>query len=258
MLMPVFSAEYAEAFVLVLLRVSTIIVMMPILGHRTVPARVKAGLSLIISFLIFPFVRQAIPAISPHLIPLIFQMAGEVMIGAIIGFAVKIVFTGIQYAGELIGLQMGFSMANVLDPVNNINVSIVSEMQYLMALLIFLSINGHHIFITAITDSYRILQPLSFHMTGPLAQAILVYSKDLFVIAVKASAPIIAVMLFTNLGMALIARTVPQINILIVGFPLQISVGLIFLGLTMPIFLKVVETYFVNLEGQINTLMRLM
>ncbi|MBN1547375.1 MAG: flagellar biosynthetic protein FliR [Syntrophaceae bacterium] len=258
MLMPVFSAEYAQAFVLVLLRVSTIIVMMPILGHKTVPVRVKAGLSLIISFLIFPFVRQTIPAISPNLIPMIFQMAGEVMIGLILGFAVKIVFTGIQYAGELIGLQMGFSMANVLDPVNNINVSIISEMQYLMALLIFLSINGHHVFITAITDSYRILQPLGFHISGPLTQAILLYAKEIFVIAVKAAAPIIAVMLFANLGMALIARTVPQINILIVGFPLQIAVGLIFLGLTMPIFLKVIETYFVSLEGQMNTLMKLM
>jgi flagellar biosynthetic protein FliR len=82
-----------------MLRVSTIIVMMPILGHKTVPVQIKAGLSLVIALLIFPFVKQTIPAISPDLIPLIFQMAGEVMVGLIIGFAVKIVFTGIQYAG---------------------------------------------------------------------------------------------------------------------------------------------------------------
>lgn len=258
MIMPVFSADGVQAFVLVMLRVSTIIVMMPILGHKTVPVQIKAGLSLVIALLIFPFVKQTIPAISPDLIPLIFQMAGEVMVGLIIGFAVKIVFTGIQYAGELIGMQMGFSMANVLDPMNNINVSIISEMQYLMALLIFLSINGHHVFITTIADSYKIVKPLGFHVTGPLTQAIAAYSKDIFIIAVKASAPLIAVMLFTNLGMALIARTVPQINILIVGFPLQISVGLIFLGLTMPIFLRVMETYFISLEGEMNMLMKLM
>jgi len=258
LLMPLFNAESVQQFVLVLLRVSTILVMMPILGHKTVPVRIKAGLSLVITFLIFPFVRKVIPAVSPDFIPMILQMAEEVMVGVVIGFAVKVVFTGIQYAGELIGLQMGFSMANVLDPMNNINVSIISEMQYLMALLIFLSINGHHVFIMVIADSYRILTPFGFHMTGPLAQAILTLSQNIFVIAVKASAPVIAVMLFTNLGMALIARTVPQINILIVGFPLQISVGLIFLGLSMPIFLRVIETYFINLEEQMFMLIKLM
>jgi len=256
--MPLFNAESVQQFVLILIRVSTILVMMPILGHKTVPIRVKAGLSLVITFLIFPFVRKVIPSVSPDLIPMILQMAGEIMVGIVIGFAVKVVFTGIQYAGELIGLQMGFSMANVLDPMNNINVSIISEMQYLMALLIFLSINGHHVFITVITDSYRVLAPFGFHMTGPLAQTLLALSQNIFIIAVKASAPVIAVMLFTNLGMALIARTVPQINILIVGFPLQISVGLIFLGLSMPIFLRVIETYFINLEEQMITLLKLM
>ncbi len=256
--LPLFTPDLIQPFILVLLRISAMIVTIPVIGHRSVPVRVKAGLSLILAFVIFPFVGKQMPAISPDLIPLVLQMAGEVMIGLIIGFTARFVFTGIQFAGELIGIQMGFSMANVLDPMSDLRVSVVAEMQYLMAMLVFLAINGHHIFIAAMVDSYRLLAPFEFHFSGPLMQFILELSKDVFIIAVKASAPVAAVLLFTQLGMAIIARTVPQINILIVGFPIQIAAGLIFLGLSMPIFLRVVEQYCVQFEGKIVSLLRLM
>lgn len=255
---PLFTPELVQSFILVLLRVSAMIVTIPVIGHRSVPVRIKACLSLIMAFLIFPFVSRQMPAISPDLFPLVMQMAGEVMIGLVIGFTARFVFTGIQFAGELIGIQMGFSIANVLDPMSDLRVSVVSEMQYLMAMLAFLAVNGHHIFISAMVDSYRLLAPLGFHFSGQLMQVILESSKDIFIVAVKASAPVIAVLLFTNLGLALVARTVPQINILIVGFPIQIAAGLIFLGLTMPILLRVVEQYCVRIEGQINVMLRLM
>lgn len=256
--LPLFTPDFILPFLLVMLRVSAMVITMPIIGHRSVPVRIKASLSLVLAFMIFPFVGKQMPAISPDFIPLVLQMAGEVMVGLIIGFTARFVFTGIQFAGELIGIQMGFSMASVLDPMTDLRVSVVAEMQYLMAMLVFLAINGHHIFIAAMADSYRILAPFEFNYSGQLMQMILDLSKEVFVIAVKASAPVIAVLLFTNLGLALIARTVPQINILIVGFPIQIAAGLIFLGLSMPIFLRVVEQYCVKFEGQILSLLRLM
>ncbi|NTW15965.1 MAG: flagellar biosynthetic protein FliR, partial [Syntrophaceae bacterium] len=169
-----------------------------------------------------------------------------------------LIFDGIQLAGQLIGFQMGFSIVNVIDPVNNEQVSIIAQFQYLIAMLVFLIMNGHHIFLYAIAESFRIIPPLGFHFSGELMQSVVVFVKNMLEVAIKTGAPIIAVLLFTSVGMGLIARTVPQINIFIVGFPLQIAIGLVSLGVTLPIFLRVLGGYFSHLEVEIISLLRLM
>jgi flagellar biosynthesis protein FliR len=158
----------------------------------------------------------------------------------------------------MIGFQMGLSVANVIDPVNNNQVQTIADFQYLIAMLVFLSVDAHHIFFSAIIQSYSVLNPLTFHFSGQLMQMIFDFSTEMFVIAVKLGAPLMAVMLFTNVGLGIIARTVPQMNIFIVGFPLQISVGLIFLGLTAPLFVKITQGLFAGLETKIGALLRVM
>lgn len=255
---PVFTKEQIDAFVLVFLRVSAMVVTIPIFGERAVPTMLKGGLSLFVTLLILPFVLNSLPKMDIALFPQVSIMAGEVIIGLIIGLTARFLFAGIQLGGELIGFQMGFSIVNVIDPVTSRQVSIISQFQYLLAMLLFLNCNAHHLFINAIADSYRILGPQGFHFTGTLTDAILVYSQKIFVIAVKTSAPLIAVLFFTQVGLGVVARTVPQINIFIVGFPLQIAVGLIFLGLSIPVFQAVVGKLFANLEGEVNLLLKLM
>ena len=161
-------------------------------------------------------------------------------------------------AGDIVGFQMGLSIANIIDPTSSEQVSIITELQYLVAILVFLAVNAHHIFFSAIIQSYSVLSPLTFHFSGALMQAILSFSKEMFVIAIKLSAPIMAVMLFVNVGLGIVARTVPQINIFIVGMPLQIAIGLIFLGLTAPVFIKLTSGYFLDFETKLVTLLRLM
>ena len=256
--MQIITAEQTEIFILTLLRVSAMIITIPILGDVTVPARVKVGLALLMTFLIYPVVQTEPWKLSSDIFSLVFRMAGEIMIGVMIGFAGRLIFDGIQLAGQLIGFQMGFSIVNVIDPVNNEQTSIISQFQYLIALLIFLVMNGHHIFLYAIAESFRILPPLGFHFSGELMQLVLIFVRNMLEVAIKTGAPIIAVLLFMSVGMGLIARTVPQINIFIVGFPLQIAIGLIGIGVTIPIFMRVVESYFLNLEGEIISLLRLM
>jgi flagellar biosynthetic protein FliR len=256
--MPHITTEQAEIFILIILRVSAMIITIPILGDRIVPFRIKAGLSLLITLLIFPFVQTAAWRLSADVFSLVFRMAGEIMIGVMIGFIGRLIFDGIQLAGQLIGFQMGFSIVNVIDPVNNEQVSIIAQFQYLIAMLVFLIMNGHHIFLYAIAESFRIIPPLGFHFSGELMQLVVVFVKNMLDVAIKTGAPIIAVLLFTSVGMGLIARTVPQINIFIVGFPLQIAIGLISVGVTLPIFVRVLGSYFSHLEGEIISLLRLM
>jgi flagellar biosynthesis protein FliR len=257
--LPFLSAEHVEAFILVLLRVSAIIVTIPVISDATVPARFKAALSILITLIIFPIILPKIPKTANfNVLILMYRMAGEVMIGVIIGFAARMVLAGIQMAGDMVGFQMGLSIANIIDPMTSEQVSIITELQYLIAMLVFLAVDAHHIFFSAIVQSYSIINPLAFHFSGPLLQFIFDFSKDMFVIAVKLGAPIMAVMLFTNVGLGVVARTVPQLNVFIVGMPLQIAVGLIFLGLTAPAFVKLTQGFFLNFEDKIIILLRLM
>lgn len=259
MSLPFLSAEHLDAFVLVLLRVSAIIVMIPVISQATVPVKIKAALSIIIAVIIFPLVAPQMPPIkNVHFIQLIFLMMGEMLIGLTIGFAARLVFAAIQIAGDIIGFQMGFSVASVIDPMSSAQVSVITELQYMIAMLVFLAVNAHHLFFQAIVQSYVLITPLSFHFSGQLMQFIFDISRDMFVIALKIAAPIMAVMIFTNVALGVVARTVPQMNIFIVGFPLQISMGLIFLGITAPLFVRITQGMFNGLEGKILTLMRLM
>lgn len=256
---PVITPELAETFILVLIRIAAMMMMVPAFGDAAVPATVKWGLTILLTFILFPIVKAGIPLTRDlGLVSLVLGIAGEMLIGIIIGFAARFVFAGIQLAGEMIGFQMGFSVASVIDPNSNDQVSIIAEFQYLLALLLFMTVNAHHLFISAIADSYQVIPPLSVHFSGSLLQALVNLSHNLFVIAVKISAPVAAVLLFTNVAMGLVSRTVPQMNVFIVSFPLQIAAGLMFLGLSAPVFVKVTEHLFAGLSNETRMLMKLM
>ena len=254
---PNFSAGQIELFFLVLLRVSTIVVMIPILGERTTPARVKGGLAILITFLVLPFVGHP-AAGAEDLFTLGLRMGGEVLIGIILGFACRLAFTGIRMAGDLISFQMGFSIANIIDPLTSDQVSVITELQYLFAALLFLGVNGHHMMIQAVSESYTVLPVLGFHMTGALAQSLVDLSRNMFVIAVKISAPVVVALLFANLGLGLIARTVPQMNVFIVGFPLKIGIGMGMLMVTLPLFAAVLTKFFLGMGAQLSQLLQQM
>jgi flagellar biosynthetic protein FliR len=256
---PVLTPDLIEAFILVLIRVGSIILMIPVFGDAVVPAIVKWGLALLIALILFPLVRSGLgPLGDLELFPLALRIAGELLIGISIGLTARFIFAGIQMAGELLGFQMGFSIASVIDPTSNVQVSVVAEFQYMLSLLLFLAVDAHHIIISAISESYQVLSPLNVHYSGELLQVIIRLSQEVFMIAVKISAPIMAVLLFTNVALGVVARTVPQINIFIVSFPLQISVGLLFIGLTAPVFAQLVQRLFFGMAEKIGLLLRIL
>ncbi len=250
------TPQQIESLIFIFLRVSACIVSLPVIGNNNIPVKVKGGLSLLIAFLIFPVIRyEPVPL---DIVPLSLKMAGEVIIGIMIGLMGRLLFSGIQLAGQLIGFQMGFAIVNVVDPVSSTQVSIISEFQYLLAMLIFFAVNGHHIFLYAIAESYKIIPPLDFHFSASLMEYLIDYSRDLFVVAIKTGAPIIGLLLLTSVSLGLIARTVPQMNIFIVGFPLKIALGLIAIGISLPLFVKTVSMIFLHAGDNLKILMNLM
>lgn len=257
--LPVITPEQIACLIFIFLRVSSMIVVMPIFGgDKTIPVGIKGGLSLLITFLLFPFVRMDFGFQLMELTPMVVIMIGEILIGVIIGFVARFIFAGIQFAGELIGFQMGFSVVNIIDPVTSTQVSLISQLKYFLAMLVFLAVNAHHIFLSAMAESFVRISPMQFHLTERVIAPLCLLSVEVFIIAVKISAPVVAVLIFTHVALGVVARTVPQINIFIVGFPLQIALGLIFLGLSAPIFVNYCIRLFNGLAKQIHMLVLLM
>lgn len=208
-----------------LIRLTSCLAIMPIFGARTVPAPAKILLSLLFGFLLFPIWKLnyvVAPKLNDDLILLV---AREVLLGVGMGFLARLMFTGVEMAGQMLGLAMGFNAAELVNPSYNESTSIMEQFQAVLATLLFLAISGHHLLIEALFRSFEIA-PLGSLTANPLAfMPIVDVIQEAFVIAVKLSGPMIAVMVFLNIALGVVGRAVPQINVFITSFPINIMGG---------------------------------
>jgi flagellar biosynthetic protein FliR len=245
-------------FFLVFLRISAIVMTLPVFSSNSIPALFKIGLAISISLILFSILKlDPLPVIS-HILPFAVGVIGEIMIGVIIGLSVKVIFAGIQLAGQLVGYQMGMALANVIDPSTSEQVPIMAQFIQLFALLILVVTNAHHWFIRALAESYRLVPLFGFHFSHSVMAQVMELGANMFVIAIKVGAPIITALFLTSVAFALIARTVPQMNVLIVAMPLKIGVGLLFLGFSLPYISSFLKTLVNGLGKNIVLLLRAM
>jgi len=232
-----------RTFMLVLARVSVFLFLFPIFSSSAFPNQLKIGLALVLALLFYTVVPVD-PARFPRDIPTFGLMLGaEILVGFTLGLCLRIFFAGVQMAGELIGFQVGFSMINIMDPQSGENVSIMDQIGYWVCLIIFLVLNGHHIIIMSMIDSFELVPVGGFVMHTAIPPRVMDVAAGLFVDAVKISAPVIAVLTFVNTGFGLVAKFSPQTNVMIVAFPVKIVVGLIFFAMTLPIIAIVTRDY---------------
>ena len=246
--MPALLANWSllqfQSFVLILMRVSPILFMMPILNSRDIPNLLKIGLTLTVGLILLPVVK-----IDPQFLPQEpFQfgslMIAELMIGFILSLSVQVIFAGIQLGGELVSFEMGFSMASVVDPQSGVSTPVISQFIYFMAILIFLAMDAHHWFFRAVYQSFLLLAPGEIHLRAGLYSHLLNLMGNLFVIAVKVAAPVLAVMMFIKIAMGILAKAAPQVNILMASFPLTIGIGLLFIAFSIELLLAYFEGLF--------------
>lgn len=249
------SPEQFKSFILVLIRISIVLFMLPIFGTAMLPNLVKAGLALTISFALFTVVRPDPNLFPESLLSSLNLIVSELIFGLAIGLTIRLFFAAIQLGGQLVGFQMGFAISNVLDPESGAQTPIVAHMGYWIAIVIFLLLNGHHILLKTLADSFSIVEVGSFGFRGGLFQKVLEASGDMFVLAIKFGAPAIAALLFTSAAFGIVAKVVPQMNILIVAFPLKIVVGLFFFGLSLRVLLYLSNQYVVGLESMLRVIM---
>jgi flagellar biosynthesis protein FliR len=216
------------------LRTLALFTSMPVLGARSVPVRVRIALAALIAIAAQPALppMPAVPLDSPLALLLVVQ---QVLIGLTLGFAVRVVFSAAEYAGELVGLQMGLNFAGFFDPVTAGQGTATARLFSTTVSWLFVVVNGHLLVIAALADTFTAFpvgpEPFAFLVrAAPQAWGAEVFSTGLWI-----ALPLVAMLLFVNLVLGLISRVASQINIFAVGFPVTLGVGLIGLLLTLPL-----------------------
>lgn len=232
MLWGAWPLEQIKTFVLILMRVSAILFFMPGLGTRSIPEVSKIGLSMIISLLLLPLVKIDAQCFPNEPLFFIFFLLKEIILGMVLGFSVKVIFAGVQAGGHISGFHMGFTMAQIIDPQTQSQETVLTQLYFFLSLLIFLAIDGHHWFIRALTYSFEIIPLGSFFLKAHLGEYLLKLSGTIFIIAVKIAAPILVALFLVQMGLGILAKAAPQINIMMTSFPLIIAVGLLILALS--------------------------
>ena len=237
-----------------LLRVMALIMTAPILSEKSIPKRVKIGLGMLITFVIAPTLPPVnIPIFSPQAVWLALQ---QVLIGVAIGFTMQLAFAAIRTAGELIGLQMGLSFATFFDPGSHLNMPVLARVIDMLAMLLFLTFNGHLWLISMLVDTFHTL-PIGGNPVNSNAFLALTRAAGLiFINGLMLALPVITLLLTVNLSLGLLNRMAPQISVFVIGFPITLTVGLILMGLLMPLIAPFCEHLFSEIFNLLSDIVR--
>ena len=230
------TSEQIQVFLLIFVRVLSMISFLPFIGSQSVPVQLKTGFSFLIAIVLFPVVPVAPTSELLLNIPsFVFIIVKEMFIGITIGFAASLLFAAVQFAGRLVDTQMGFALVQVVDPFSNTESTVTGQFQILIFSIIFLVVNGHYFLLLAIQKSFELIPLFGAHLpTSDVASYLTSMVANIFVLAIRLAAPVFSVLVLTSLSLGIIARTVPQINVFFVGLPLKIGLGVTTLAIVLP------------------------
>jgi len=256
--LPFATLDQFVLFMLVLGRVSGILAATPMFGGKLVPNRIKAALAFALTLVLFPVLIPKLPHMPPDVISFGLLMIKEALIGISLGLLSQIIFAAVEFCGYIVSTQMGLSIALQFDPTLGMQVSALTVFQNLLAMLLFLSLGAHHIFFSAIVESYQLLPVGAWHMSGELLKFFTSTVSGIFVLGIKLAAPVMASLLAVTVILGVMARVFPQMNVFMVSMPLNIGLGFLFLGVSIMAFIQTLERAFATIPVQIRTLFKLL
>jgi len=231
------SAAQATAFVGSLLwpfmRISAMLMAIPVIGTRLVSVRVRILMAMVISFLVMPLLPE-MPAVEPLSVAGLTVSIQQVLIGLAMGFILQLVLAALTIAGEAIAMTMGLGFASMVDPSNGVNVPVLSQFFLIIGTLLFLSLGGHLMIIQLVVSSFQTLPVGLEGIERDSFWVIIQFSSQMFIGAVWIALPALISILVITLAMGIMTRAAPQLNIFSVGFPVTMLMGFIILMLVMP------------------------
>jgi flagellar biosynthetic protein FliR len=249
-----FGITSIVTFLLVLARVGGIFTTAPIFGNVNITPMVRVAIALALAFVFFPMAR--IDKIPTELLPFVAAVGKEALVGISMGFLASLMFTAIQMAGAYVDLQVGFGFAQIVDPMTKESHAVLSQFQNFAATLLFLALNGHHLMISGLADSFAILPLGTMAIRGAAVGGLVQAFAGIFLAALKIGAPVVGAIFLTDVALGILARTVPQLNVFVVGLPAKLTVALLAVIVVMPLAFAVMSSLFAGLHKDLLMLIR--
>jgi len=249
-----FGISQIVTFILVLARVGGIFSVAPIFGNVNVAPMVRVGIAAALAFVFVPMAHFD----ASHLDFLSFTLVivKETIVGLVLGFLAALMFAAIQMAGAFIDMQVGFGFASVVDPMSKQQNAVIGQLYSLVATLIFLAINGHHLMLRGLADSFSVLPLGTMSISTSVTAGMMQVFATIFLAALKIGAPVVGAVFLTDVSLGILARTVPQLNVFVIGFPAKLTVGLLAVIFVLPVAVAVMSGLFSGLEHDLVRLLK--
>jgi flagellar biosynthetic protein FliR len=228
------SPELTYGFFLILIRMTAMLVSAPLLSHRAIPAWTRIGFAILFSVVLVPLQKDTLPPAPSELGPVAGAVLSETLFGLALGLAMQIVFLGVQMGSHLLGLQMGFGLGAVYDPISGVQFGALDQFYAVLVTLIFFTINGHHLVIQAMAETVKGMPLGTFNPATIQANAVAGLAAGLLVTAVRVAMPVVGALFLTDVAMGFVARVMPQANVMVMGTPVKVGVGLLVLMAALP------------------------
>ena len=242
------------AFLLVLVRSSGIFLISPFFGSMNVPIQFRAVMAFTFTFVLFPVIDLSSIAELPSNIWLYFAiLIKEMFIGWLIGLIAFMAFSAVNMAGKVMDMQVGFAIVNVMDPTSGQQIPLIGSFLYNLGVMVFLITNGHHIIISALSESFKLIPLAAMQWSSTSIPMLIVdLTAAIFSTGMKIAMPVTFAILMTNVGLGILARTMPQMNIFVVGIPMHIMIGLFMLSVVIPFYILFLDVVFDAMYGNIS------
>src|ERR1700730_17712407 len=244
-----------ETILLVMARVFSMLALMPIFSQTQIPQLARFGIAMLISFVLV----RTVPAMAPlGMGQTGVAIAAQVFVGLVFGCVAFLLFTGSQFAGEIIDIQIGFAVVTIVNPLPSQSVTVIGEFQLALATLLYLAVDAHHALLAGVAGSFNLV-PLPYAGAPEIVAGDVVrfFSQCLFIVF-EIAAPVAIALFLVNVMLGLMARVAPQMNVFVVGFPIQITVGLIMLIVSLPLMGAVFPALVDTQARQLDTVLRAM
>ncbi|NLN06520.1 MAG: flagellar biosynthetic protein FliR [Firmicutes bacterium] len=245
------------ALLLLFVRFTAVFVPLPFLNRVRVPVLFKTGLAAMTAYLVFSANRTLVAELPAHFLSYFLMVAGEALVGLTIGLFTLFFFTVATVAGQYLDLQTGLTSASLFDPVYGTQVTLFAQFYQYFALVLYLTIDGHHYLLAALARSAELI-PLGGAVLQPdLFPQFTAYFSQMVMLAFQLAMPVMAVLVFCDLALGLLAKTVPQLHVFMVGMPLKVGVALLIVYLIFPYVSQFLQTVFSSMHQNLSVLFSL-
>ena len=249
--------NHAAVFLLLLTRITGIFIISPFFGSQNIPITMRVATAMTIAVVIFPVVDQHTIVEAPaSVLSYGLSVLSELFIGWLIGLVSYVALISISMAGKIMDLQVGYAMVQVMDPTSGQQNALIGSFLYNLAVIIFLVTDGHHFLLSGLVESFQMIPITGLNLDTEIVDLMVDFTYGIFVSGMKVAIPVTFAILLTNVGLGILARTMPQLNIFVVGVPMHLVIGTFVLAMLIPFYVVFLDVLFNEMYGNITIALR--